>query len=108
MNTSTIIEFFIVFLIVVINTIIVYELGFSKGRNSIKIKYDRFLQRLCKVAIKENWNIKEVTGKIYDFRSGRNPSSFCVAKECCPNQSEDCIDCGYNYKTKRKIQEQEN
>ena len=91
----------ILFLVLVcVLILIIFGFGYSRGQDSAVEYYNKFLKHLFDIAIKEE--------KIHDFQSGRNPLTTCVAKECCPIGLEDCIDCGYNIDSKRKIKEKEN
>lgn len=96
----------ILFLVLVcVLILIIFGFGYSRGQDSAVDYYNKFLSHLGDIAIKENWSAKEIVEKIDDFKSGRNPSNLCVAKKCCPIDSSDCIDCGYNAESKRKIKE---
>lgn len=94
---------FIIFIAVMFA--IIFSIGYSNGQDSTVKYFNKFLSHLGDIAIKENWSAKEIIEKINDFKSGRNPSNLCVAKKCCPNDSIDCVDCGYNAESKRKIKE---
>ena len=99
----------ILFLVLVcVLILIIFGFGYGKGQDSAVEYYNKFLKHLFDIAIKEKWTTEEISEKIYDFQSGRNPLTTCVAKECCPIGLEDCIDCGYNIDSKRKIKEKEN
>ena len=58
---------------------------------------------MANISVNENWTDKELRNKLEDFTSGRNPNSYCVSKDCTPNGSEDCVDCGCNLNSKREF-----
>ena len=97
-------ELLIIIFIAVVFAII-FSIGYSDGQDRTVKYFNKFLSHLGDIAIKENWSAKEIVEKINDFKSGKNPSNLCVAKKCCPIDSTDCVDCGYNAESKRKIKE---
>ncbi len=94
-----------IIIMIIVVFVIIYGLGYSHGQDSAVKYYNNFLNHLNEIVKSENWSSDEIFEKIDDFKSGRNPSNSCVAKECCPMDSIDCVDCGYNAESKRKIKE---
>ena len=99
----SILETVITMILVCIFTFLVYLLGYNEAHKRITKGYDKFFKHIFYIAIKEELSLKELHDRIYDYYTGRNPSPTCIAKDCVPNGSEDCIDCGYNVLSKRNM-----